>query len=313
MRLVAADFNAMTEAGHVRLTLPCSQEDILRLGLSVGDWAWLSDGELIVGAQLAIDDRYGLVGVIDWDTLVHLDDEGANDIDLVSRELHELLIKEPHSKTDNARMFGLLTQLERIEPNAGADWPQPPSFRRAFALRQMGKFRLALLEIDDARETHADDPMVLFLQLELLRLEDLPAAVAMVEKIVESPTVAALVLAACINVLGTQAEQAATNVFPSVAERVYDLCQRLEGAPDRDQLARSLSALSHFNRGIVLLRAGQVSGARGEFKCANELYPEGRILDSPASLQTYDLHTREFARRVRAIAEQWYPPTPVAA
>jgi tetratricopeptide (TPR) repeat protein len=313
MRLVGADFNAITEAGHVRLTLPCSQEDILRLGLGVGGWAWLSDGELIVGAQLAVEDRYGLVGVIDWDTLVHLDDEGANDLDLISRELHELLIKEPHSKTDNARMFGLLTQLERIEPNAGADWPQPPSFRRAFALRQMGKFRLALLEVEDARETHPDDPMVLFLQLELLRLEDLPAAVAMVEKIVESPTVTALVLAACINILGTQAEQAATNLVPPVAERVYDLCQRLEEARDREQLAPSLLALAHFNRGIVLLRAGQVSKARGEFECANQLYPEGRILDSPAALETYDLHTREVARRVRAIAEQWVPPIQVAA
>ena len=48
MRLISADFNAMTEAGHVRLTLPCSREDILRMGLGPGDWAWLSDGEVLV-------------------------------------------------------------------------------------------------------------------------------------------------------------------------------------------------------------------------------------------------------------------------
>ena len=49
MRLISADFNAMTEAGHVRLTLPCSREDILRMSLGPGDWAWLSDGEILVG------------------------------------------------------------------------------------------------------------------------------------------------------------------------------------------------------------------------------------------------------------------------
>ena len=86
MKTIFADFNAMTEGGHVSLTTVGSQEDIAHAGLRPGDWAWLSDGELIVGAQLAIDDRHGLVGVADWDTLVHLDDEGADDFDRVSIE-----------------------------------------------------------------------------------------------------------------------------------------------------------------------------------------------------------------------------------
>jgi len=73
MRTIYADFNATTEAGHVSLTTVGSQEDIACAGLRPGDWAWLSDGDLIVGAQLAIDDRHGLVGVADWETLVHLD------------------------------------------------------------------------------------------------------------------------------------------------------------------------------------------------------------------------------------------------
>ena len=49
MKTISADFNAMTEAGHVRLTLPCSQEGIVKLGLRTGDWAWLSDSEVMVG------------------------------------------------------------------------------------------------------------------------------------------------------------------------------------------------------------------------------------------------------------------------
>jgi hypothetical protein len=75
MRTISADFSAMTESGHVRLELPCSRIDIEREHLAIGDWAWLSDGEVVVWAQLAHDDRYGIVGVPDWDTLVHLDEE----------------------------------------------------------------------------------------------------------------------------------------------------------------------------------------------------------------------------------------------
>ena len=105
MKTISADFNAMTEAGHVRLTLPCSQEDILRLGLGPGDWAWLSDTEVVVGAQLAIDDRYGLVGVPDWDTLVHLDDEGADDFDRIKAALSPLLDQRSLPQARTSREF----------------------------------------------------------------------------------------------------------------------------------------------------------------------------------------------------------------
>ena len=105
MKTISADYNAMTEAGHVRLTLPCSQEDILKLCLRSGDWAWLSDSEVMVGAQLAIDDRYGLVGVPDWDTLVHLDEEGAADSGRVAAELTPLLSTEPLSSEDEPRIL----------------------------------------------------------------------------------------------------------------------------------------------------------------------------------------------------------------
>ena len=105
----------MTEAGHVCPDAR-SQEDILRLGLRPGDWAWLSDTEVMVGAQLAIDDRYGLVGVPDWDTLVHLDDEGADDFERIKAELNPLLTKEPPSSEDEPRILELLTQLEHAAP-----------------------------------------------------------------------------------------------------------------------------------------------------------------------------------------------------
>ncbi len=82
-----ADFNAMTEVGHVSLATRGSLADLDRFGAQPGDWVWLSDGELIVGAQLVADDRYGMVGIPNWETLVHLDDDESSDYEKVRAEL----------------------------------------------------------------------------------------------------------------------------------------------------------------------------------------------------------------------------------
>ena len=178
MKCISADFNAMTEGGHVRLTLPCSRDDIEQEQLVTGDWAWLSDGELVVGAQLAIDNRYGLVGVPDWETLVHLDEEGANDSSHVAATLNKLVTKEPQSEADEPRILQLLTQYEHVAPPQPGEVPEGTfALRRALALRQMGKLGLALLEAAEARNAQPHNPEVGFVYLDLLRLKDLPSAV----------------------------------------------------------------------------------------------------------------------------------------
>ncbi|MFI5459228.1 MAG: tetratricopeptide repeat protein [Isosphaerales bacterium] len=314
MKPIFADYNAATESGDLRLNFSASQKDIATAHLHPGDWAWLCDGEVMVGAQLAIDDRYGVVGVPDWDTIVHLDDEGADDFDRVRDELKPLVTKEPPSMEDEPRILELLTQLEYFAPPHLRDsLPEMLVFRRALALRHMGKLGLALLDMEAARGEHPDDPEVAFVYLDLLRIEDLPSAVAEAETITGSPGVPALVLSACINILATQAEQTPDEQFESIAERVLALCRRFDQAPDLDQAGLSLEALSYFNRGIVHLRAGRISQARRAFERAHEIYPVGPMLDQLARLQTYDHHAREVARSVREIAERWVPTTTVAA
>jgi tetratricopeptide (TPR) repeat protein len=314
MMTIFADFNSMTESGHVSLSTRGSQADIERTGARPGDWVWLSDSEVIFGAQLAIDDRYGLVGVLDWDTLVHLDEEGADDFDRVRDERKPLVSKEPPSMADEPRILELLTQLEHFAPPHLRDTvPGMLVFRRAFALRNMGKLGLALLEMKKARSAHPEDPEVALFYLDLLRLENLPSALMEAEKITESPAVSALVLSACINILATQAELATEDQFGPIAERVLALCRRFDQSPDLDQAGESLEALSYFNRGIVHLRAGRISQARLAFERAHELYPVDPMLDQIAGLETYDHHTREVARSVREIAGRRAPRMTVAA
>jgi tetratricopeptide (TPR) repeat protein len=313
MKTIFADYDARTEAGDICLTTRGSREDVERLGAQPGDWTWLSDGEVVVGAQLAIDNRYGLVGVPDWDTITHLDDEGADDFEQVQGLLLPLLSEAAPSESEEPRILQLLTQLERVAPPqmlAASRGAFP--FRRALALRQMDKLGLALLEAREARRIAPENPDHAFVYLDLLRIEDLPSAVAETQQMAESPGLPALVLSGCINILATRAEQAAAADFEPLAERVLDWCRRLDQAPDRDQAGESLLALAHFNRGLVMLRSGRISQARQAFAEAHRLYPAGPMIEEVAALRTYDHHARELARRMRVIAET-FPHRPVAA
>jgi hypothetical protein len=313
MKTIFADFNGMTEGGYVSLETVGSKADIAGAGLQPGDWAWLSDGELLVGAQLAVDDRYGRIGIVDWDTLVHLDDEDASDIAHVRVELHGLLTKVPHSDQDEPRIFQLLTVLELTAPQTTHELPVTLSFRRAVALRQMGRLRLALIEAAQARRERPGDPKVEFLYLELLRLENLPSAVTQAQAIAKSSTVPALVLSGCINILATQAEQASDDQFESWAKQVIDLCDRMDHSPDLERVGYALVALASFNRGLILLRAGKLTQARDAFDRACEIYPDWSIHAEVRGLQTYDRHARDVARCARAIVEQWVPDIAIAA
>ena len=63
-----------------------------------------------------MDEKYGLVGVPDWETIVHLDDEHAKDAERIKSELVSLLNQEPPSIEEEPRVFELLSQLELLGP-----------------------------------------------------------------------------------------------------------------------------------------------------------------------------------------------------
>jgi hypothetical protein len=79
MTTIHADFNALTEDRSICLTTRGSQDDIRKHGVQAGDRIWLSDGELLVEAEVAEDARYGLIGIPSWETMVELDADSTPD------------------------------------------------------------------------------------------------------------------------------------------------------------------------------------------------------------------------------------------
>jgi hypothetical protein len=160
MRIISADFNAGTESGSICLGSRGSQESLRDQGARLGDWIWLSDGELVVGAQLAVDERYGIVGLTRWDTLAHLDDDDSNDIPGLWNEFLALSRKPRRDADQEARAFEILTALEVNSPREFKE-ALPPGYlalRRAAALHFLGEAGLASIELEDALRERAVEP-----------------------------------------------------------------------------------------------------------------------------------------------------------
>jgi hypothetical protein len=274
LRTIFADFNAMTESDGVRLTTRGSQDDMRRLGVRVGDWVWLTDGELIVGARAADDPVDGTVAVPAWDTLVHLDDDGAKDLDRVWAELLPLLERRGLFKGGAARLFQLLTILEAITPASVLAFPNDLTLRRAGALYMMRRPELALIEIEDARRGGVDlFDRFLPLYLDILRKTDLVRAREEVDALAETRPAPAMLLASCIAVLASVMAKREGERIEPIAERILDLGGRFEAAPGREQVPASTLARVLFHRGFAEMGLGRVEDAHRSLELAYLIDP----------------------------------------
>lgn len=197
--------------------------------------------------------------------------------------------------------------MERIAPGLEASQGRPGyfPFRRAATLVQFGDLDLALIEIQEARRLGQGRPNDDFLFLEILRRANLTQALRQVEKFESDPSLDARVVAECIHVLATYADQLADVPFRTVANKILELANRFERAPDRDKVQASTLAIVQFNRGLVQLRLGQLEEAHRSLELASVSDPTIPELLQARNLTSYD----EDARKV---ASQYYQ-RPVAA
>lgn len=300
MKPIFADFNAMTGSEHLRLNCRGSHDDLRDADVGVGDWAWLSDGELVVGARVADDPVDGVVGVPGWDTLVHLDTEDARNLDRVWAELLPLLGGPAGLAEAEPRIFQLLTILEVIAPPSTLSFPNTLTLRKASALYAMGHPGLALMEIEEARRGGvALSARFLPLYLEILRIADLPRAIREAETNLDGGAAPAMLLAACIKIWATQMIDQSGGQFEAVARLLLDAAERFEFAPGREEVHASSLAHVYFHQGLAQLRLGARDEARRSFKLAYLIDPADPALVEARELDSFGPRAREIASRVR--------------
>jgi len=302
MKPIFADFNASTEWGHVRLNCQASQADIRDAGLVIGDWAWMSDGELILGGQLVSDGRGGASGALRWNTLVHLDDDDAKDFRKVRDDLQRVIQSGPSTDVDaETAAFQLLTIFEAIAPPetnfASLRWYY--SQRRAIALHTMGELELAMIEIEDARRAKPDDPNLDAFYLEILRKIDPIRSVSEAEFRAEDESVGVAVLAACINIWTSISDSVPDYRFDAISRRILGWIERFDRALDREPDRDSASALVFFNKGLVLLRLGRRDDARVAFERAHSADPFEPSINEALRLEVFDDRAPKIAAEFR--------------
>jgi hypothetical protein len=300
MTTIHADFNALTEDRSICLTTRGSQDDIRKYQIHPGDWVWLSDGELVVGARVADDPRYHLVGIPSWETMVDFGD--STDALACFHELQALTQRSSiHTRAEWRRIFELSLQFEQSAPRQWLELsPGYQSYRRAVSLDFLGEPNLALLEIEAARAARPGEPNFEFFYLDLMRRVSPERAVVESEQLSSADDAGALVLVAAINILATHTEELPDDQFDAIGRRVLNLFERFENAPGRERISASLLSLVHFNRGLILLRSKQGVEARRSFELAQAIDPLDSSLDEAAHLVAYGEKAKEIASLVRS-------------
>jgi tetratricopeptide (TPR) repeat protein len=304
MKRVEVDFNALTVQDHVRLTTRGAQRSVSEQGVKPGEWVWLTDGEMEVGAKVEADCEGRLYGAPAWETLVHLDPDPELSFHEVWDELQSLCQNDPRSSEEETRLLQLLAWFERIAPQAAKE-TTPLGFlnyRRAAALWALGHLELSLSEIRGALDANPARPSYLYLYLEILRKHDLDESVQVAQRLVAEPHTPAVVLAGCVNVLATSLDALPSHEFGNSVQSMVEWVDRFQASPGVESIPVSLVRQVFFNLGMALLRQNHIQAARERFETIVRLNPRDQAAREALSLSEYDDHARHLAQA------NWVPP-----
>jgi len=302
MKTVEADFNALTSDEYVRLTTCGSERSMSAQGVRPGEWVWLSDGEMEVGARVEADHEGRLYGVPAWDTLVYLDpDPGLTFLEVWS-ELQRFLSEYEHTTKDQSRILQLLTWLLALAPSEVRE-AIPAGFieyRRAAVLHALGHYELALQEVQKATSSNPANETYIYLYLELLRRTDLNQALHEALRLANDPITQVAVLAGCVNILATYMENLSGQEFDEKNQMMLDWVRRFQNAPGIENIRVGLLGQVLFNTGMAQLRRNQIQEARVYFERILELNPRDEAARQALSLDQYDASARHLAELCRA-------------
>ncbi len=290
MKTVSADFNALTEDGDIRLTCRASRDDLKQMGLKPSDWAWLSDGEVLFGARLERDARWGMVGQLRWDTLVRFDDPDVENPLAIRDQLNRLIPDTKHDHDTEFQIFRLMTVYERRLGPLVVSRLAPGIFplRRAMALQFMKEPELALIEMEAARQARPNDADLEYFYLEFLRRADPIRAVQEATDLLQTADIPASVLAGCIDIFASEADQFHDDAFARIGSQILRWCDQFERAPGRTRVRPAIAAQLYFNRGITLLRLDRLPDARRALDQAQAANPNEPLIHAAQKLNRYD-------------------------
>ena len=304
MNVIPVDYNAATPAGSLRLDFEDTQQALAAIHAHAGDWVWVSDREVLVGAQLETDPEYGLVAVPRWRTIVHLDDYREFDYPSLVRQLGQVLDYDrwnSHKATEVFRLIIVFNQIVPAHVQQERDVPTGEIFSvAANALKILGELPLALTLFNLALSERPHDPYLhLVYLIHLCVVNPVRAEEEAWSRLKDRETHAAI-LAGCISILSSTADQLTDADFAMAAPAILNSIDRFNHAPGRDRIRPAVLALVRVHHGLILLRLNRPTEAHAAFDQAYEINPNEPRFDAARHLTTFDDSARDLAARFRS-------------
>ena len=301
MTIIPADYNAATPDGNLRLNFVDSRRALVDINAKVGDRIWVSDNEVLVGAQLVDEPDYGMVARPNWNTLVHLDDFGPDGFSACWAELHSVMQRSEPGPRDEDRIYQLQTALWLLAPAQYKESVPAGHFPviHACGLYRIGEPVLALISLEEAGRERPTDANVLYLYLTILHRVARERAEVEVRSLIQRPDLGAKAWAACINIGAIAAEDVSDDRYAAAGPEILDWVDRFDQAPGRSEVAANVLAFVQFTRGMTLLRMGRYDEAHQALDHAYAANPDDPIIAEARHLHTYDQTSKALERRFR--------------
>jgi tetratricopeptide (TPR) repeat protein len=278
--MIWADFNSRTEDDRVSLETRGSRESLAKTPVSPGEWVWLSDGDIRVGAQVEQRDGHLYARPV-WETMEDVVPPGDPRLNEIPAE--EALKALEKSRTREGFPADVVFRLAPYLPRKHGYL----DFLRSRAARSLGYTALALAAIEDALTAVPSDGSYFHHRVRLLRDLDIEKAVQAIEPVLKGQRSDVLAIVACVEVLGdlarTETDEARSISHDSDILRVTSALTPASFAG----LPNSVRAQVHLARGFAYSHLGNRPEARRELDEARALNPREPALLIARALEVY--------------------------
>jgi len=261
--VIEVDLNARTPDDRVRLNTRGAQRSLRDQAVKPGDWLWLRDGTIRVGAQIeGVGDQ--LLARPAWETLeeeIWPDSVSPNPVQVQEMFQHfrHLLAQTPKNYR---AILKLLTTVERYAPDRGHI-----AYLRSRALGALGHPRLALSALGEAMGREPDRPA--FVHQYFVLLSEIDRARAFEEAgRIGNLISSVLVVAAFAHVVNAFVRTLGPGKTERIDRQLLERTETFKSAPDAEKAPSSAVAMIHLARGYAHIRLGQKELGIREFGMA---------------------------------------------
>jgi tetratricopeptide (TPR) repeat protein len=266
--MIHVDLNARTENDRVRLSTRTAAQSLKGHSLQPGEWVWLTDDELRVGAQIETANGQFFARP-EWKTRLEIvtHEDVSHERVLAARTELERLVLSGDLRANAEEILRVLPVARRTLGDS-AGW-----YFEAQALAALGFFDLALLSAREAVAADPSNPRWTWLELNVRRRISLDDSLIAARTAASAFPRSAIILETFAQILSERARVTPSPRQAQICLEVLDATASMDmDPPGLDPHPIAFGSL-RIMRGFALQRLGRMEEAAREFESAVQVNP----------------------------------------